>query len=596
MPWHVVSCRASVAVLAVALWVYAPSRLQDVWNIGNLSGFIGTALLPWMFFTLARLIDQPTRRRMVWLALVFGGVILAHQPTTVLAALVIVPAVPVWCGWVARRNGHFVRRLAYTIGGLALGAGVAMIFLLPTLAEVGYVKVSLAAEDIPSVLRSGFLLPSQLFMQPAAPDLTDISRGLPDTLGLVGGLLGGLGFLALLSRRKFPLALAWAAILAFCIFLLLDISFGFWLTVPLLDQLRFPARVLRMAVVFLSLLGGASFLLLPLRYRGIASAALVALVIAAALPTLYPSRDVVDYTGITPADEIRYEQATYSFGGTSYDEFRPIWASRPPFDSPPDVEAYATDPMRIAVVDPHLPGVTIESTGDTSVHVVTPDTFALSFRHFYFPGWRAMVDGESVDVYPTSDFGLITVDVPPGDHTVTLFRQNTPIENLSALLTLISLGIAVILFRKRPAPDLVSQSAPQPLSPRLAGGLIVGVIVFAILNRVYILPDTTWFRQISPPDNPAAMQTPVQVAFGDAYELLGYSLDEATASPGKTFRITLFWRALRPLDHTYRPLVQLTDPALTEAWAVGRGFFCRRESHCPYARLFYVGCSSGRRL
>lgn len=571
----------TAAIVAVALWAYAPSRLQDVWNVGNLSGFIGTALLPWLFFTLAHAVNSPGRRTCAWLALAFGGVVLAHQPTTVLAALVVAPGLLAACLWVGRHDRDTILpRLLWVGGGLALGFGISLIFSLPMLLETQYIKVSLPAEDIPSVLQSNFLFPGDLFLPATAPDLGDVSRRLPDTFGLLAGVLGALGFIALPWRRRYGLALGWGAAVGFCIFLLLEPSLDFWLTVPLLGQLRFPARVLRLGVVFLALLGGSSLLLIPRRFQAPAAGLLVALVILDALPMVYASQDWVDYANITPRDEIQYELDTFAFGGTSYNEFKPIWSTGTPYDTPADMERYIDHPMQVDYIDPHLTGVTIQQVGDRMIQVSTPSAFELSFRHFYFPGWFATIDDAPAEVYPASEYGLITLNVPPGEHTIELHRNNTPVQHIAPLLSLVSLGIVVMLLVR--GQPVVAQ-AVEPAPPRLSLVIGVGVLAFAVLNLLIIEPRTTWFRQHSPPDSPAAMQVPVHQTFGDAYELLGYTLDQREVAPGDSLRITLYWRALRPLDHTYQPRLQLVNNRHTEAWGATEGFFvgARPELHTP---------------
>jgi hypothetical protein len=69
------------------------------------------------------------------------------------------------------------------------------------------------------------------------------------------------------------------------------------------------------------------------------------------------------------------------------------------------------------------------------------------------------------------------------------------------------------------------------------------------------------------------MQTPLHVAFGDAYELLGYTLNQSAVASGETLNVTLFWRALRPLESSYAPTVQLVNPAVSEAWGTTSTFF-----------------------
>jgi hypothetical protein len=50
---------------------------------------------------------------------------------------------------------------------------------------------------------------------------------------------------------------------------------------------------------------------------------------------------------------------------------------------------------------------------------------------------------------------------------------------------------------------------------------------------------------------------------GDEIELLGYNLDAATAAPGDTLNLTLYWRALRPMQNAYTVFNQVIDRATT---------------------------------
>jgi hypothetical protein len=292
-------------------------------------------------------------------------------------------------------------------------------------------------------------------------------------------------------------------------------------------------------------------------------------VVAVALPTLYPSRPFLDNTNLTPADEIRYEVATRAFGGTSYDEFKPIWGDATPKDAP-DLKALQAHPLRINVIDPGEKGVTVTQIDDHTAQVITDHALNLSFRQFYFPGWTALVDGAPVTPFPEERFGLVTLHVPAGSHTVSVRRETTPVEQIAPILTLISVIILIGMWR---SGNKAVEEKIAALQPQTAWLLIGGIGAFALLNSLYIQPFTMWFRQQSPPDSPAYMQTAVHQRFGDTYELLGYSLHQNEAQPDAAFDVTLYWRALHPVDQDYQPVVQLVNPAVSAAWAVSQKFY-----------------------
>lgn len=561
------------ALLAALLWCYAPVRLQGVWNVGSVSQLLATALAPWLFFTLLRAIRFPGGRTCAALALTWGAVILSHQPTTVILGLMIVPVVAMSLWYGAKRDTIYrvpTRRLMWVITGLALGVGLAGMFVLPMVAELGYIKVAQPAKDIPATLAANFVQTDQLFIQPSAPDLSDLNRNLPETVGLLTGVLAVAGLIALLRMRHYRLALGCAAGVGLILFLTLDVSMPIWVSTSLLSQLRFPGRVLHIGTIFFALLGGTSLLLLPRRLQSAGTLILSGIAILSALPTIYPSRDWINFSNLSAADEIRYELATNSFGGTSYDEFKPNYGTNVPYDTP-DIDSYVDDPLRIRVIDPKLDTVTITPVDLNSVRVNAGEAFELHFRQFYYPGWRATLDGTVSEVFPSAEHGLVSLNVPAGEHVVTVWREATAAQTIAPFMSLVSIIVIGILWFRNRQPVGAQHTAPLP--PRTMLALALGVTGFALINTLYIQPQTNWFRLRSPLESPAYMQTAVHLTFGDAYELLGYMIHQNQVAPDGWLEITLYWRALRPLDGIYRPTTQLVNEDVSEAWAVSEKFF-----------------------
>ncbi len=565
---------APAALVGAALWSYAPSAFQGVWNIGSISQLTASAFVPWLFLAVIRAAEKPDARRVSLLGGVFGLVLLAHQPTSVLVGLFIAPGAPLLCLWFARQDKRWLARMISVGAGLLLGAGIAMIFVLPMALELSSIQVSKGTTNLANVLAASFLQPYQLFLPASAPDLSDLNRSLPDSIGLITGIFAALGLVGLLYRRQYRLALAWSAAAAFVIFLLLTVSTSFWLTVPLLGQLRFPGRVLRLGAIFFGLMGASSLLLLPRRWLAWGAVLAGIVIIVSVLPILYPSRELLDFSHLSAADFIHYELATDSFGGTSYDEFKPIWGEHVPYDVP-EIDTYVTDPLHISVITKGLEGVTVRLLDGLRYQVNSAQPFELHFRQFYFPGWAASIDGQSTPVFPNQEFGLVSLNVPAGDHVITLSRPGTPVENIAPWLSLVSLVIAGVLFVRGKNTETIQANdlIRKGLRPFPTVGIGATVVIFALVNRLYIEPQTDWFRLRSPLDSPAAMQTPIHMQFGDAYELLGYTLNQSMVAPGETLNITLYWRALRPLEGSYPPTVQLVNSAVSEAWGTTSSFF-----------------------
>ncbi|MCB8982599.1 MAG: hypothetical protein H6659_02110 [Ardenticatenaceae bacterium] len=65
---------------------------------------------------------------------------------------------------------------------------------------------------------------------------------------------------------------------------------------------------------------------------------------------------------------------------------------------------------------------------------------------------------------------------------------------------------------------------------------------------------------------PGAYPNPTSVNFGNELELVGFALTPRRAQPGETVDLTLYWRALRPLDQDYTFFAQVVDEDTTR-WA-----------------------------
>jgi hypothetical protein len=92
----------------------------------------------------------------------------------------------------------------------------------------------------------------------------------------------------------------------------------------------------------------------------------------------------------------------------------------------------------------------------------------------------------------------------------------------------------------------------------LAGATNVGMFAFAAVALVL------WLRPAyaKPPllDGQIAPAHPVGLRFADEMVLLGYALEQDAVLPGDDLKVTLYWRALRPMNEDYTVFVHLLGP------------------------------------
>ena len=256
------------AFLAGVAWVLAPSHFYEVWWQGSLAQSVASAFMPWVVWGILSSSRQPQVRTSVGLGLAFAAVALSHTPTmyiTAVFALPLIMLVPL-----IYRNANDVQlwqRYAGVIAGFVLAGGLSAIFLVPVLLETQYILIGQGLEDTNRFLLEHFIPFHHLLEIPQILDVTDQRIIIPQTLGAISLVLGGVGVVSLWLRGKRRLAALLLAVLLFTILMTNRVSFDLWLLIPQFNKLRFPDRILRMSTVLLALLIGGSIMVIPKRWQ-----------------------------------------------------------------------------------------------------------------------------------------------------------------------------------------------------------------------------------------------------------------------------------------------------------------------------------------
>ena len=237
-------------------------------------------------------------------------------------------------------------------------------------------------------------------------------------------------------------------------------SQALWKLLPLAALIQFPWRFLSLTALTLAILSGPAIAEYAIRNTQheaggkrqeagsrihLAPCILLLLVVLASFPYTRPQ-----YTEVTPRDEsplavIDFELEFPDMRGMT------IWASRMPQpEDAPLVEQYlAGEPLTKAHI---LKGEglvrTLRHGGASEELLVSSPTGArLQFYTYWFPGWEVRVDGELVESWPEGPNGLITFEVPPGEHHVVLrMTENTPPRRVGTILSGLSLLVVLVLI------------------------------------------------------------------------------------------------------------------------------------------------------
>jgi hypothetical protein len=162
----------------------------------------------------------------------------------------------------------------------------------------------------------------------------------------------------------------------------------------------------------------------------------------------------------SPAAVMEFELAYPDMRGST------IWAERQPADadSPLLPQYLAGEPLRRAAIVSGNGEILAQSSRAASAYarVHADSDVRLRFYIYFFPGWRATVDGQAAAIAPDPPNGLIGLTLAPGEHEVRLRFGPTPVRTLGAVLSVAALAAVLGLFwveRRSRRPDLANRDS-----------------------------------------------------------------------------------------------------------------------------------------
>lgn len=522
----------SGGVLAAVVYTYAPYHLADAYLRGaapEYAAFIFPPLILWAYSaTFRRHNPWPP---LLWGTLAWAGLVLTHNLTALMMAPVAVAQLLV-LATVTRRW----RRLMGAAGSLALAVAITAVYWLPVLTESGAVGLGLGPSRgyADHLLTASTLLRRSLAYFTNAPDF--VGRIYP--LSWFALALVALVAVLLLVRwrqrqlpRMWPAAAFHLGVTLAAMLMTTAVALPLWdLLQPVLGHLQYPWRFLLVEAVGLMGVAAALPALLPKVRPAILIAATAALVILVALPGLE-----IEPLPLSPADQWLPERMWQEdaeagqVGATWTGEFLPLTVSE---------QRWALGRARAGALNglplQPAPQVSLSRLGydELTAEVSSDAPWSLRLHQFHLPGWNAAVDGTAVATYPTGELGLVTVDLPAGEHTVRLAFGDTPAQQVGAVVSLAGLAawLALVWWRGRQRSLRITS-------------VVVGVLAFALAVNSLGADQRTW----TPRPVSATIEDVAVLLAVDAHDLR--DLDAA--------EVTLYWLALRETGQDTKAFVHL---------------------------------------
>jgi uncharacterized membrane protein len=437
-------------VVAAAVYMYAPYRLLDIYVRCAFAEFCAYSFLPLILLLFYELVERRSGRSLVLAGLAYAALFLTHAATAFLFTILLVPyvafllAARIRSGWAA-----FLRSAVLAGGGALYALALAAIFLLPMIVEKGYIVESQWTQGSFGY-EAHFVYPSQLLSPYWGYGYA--GEGLQDEMSLQLGMaattlavVGAVWSVRRQTEGRAHIVFFMCASIAIVV-AMMPAALPVWELLPLAAFVQFPWRLLGLAALTMSFLGGGAVHAFLREGTG-APARLDPRVAVLALIIILASYGYTspEYTAPSP----RSEQPVAII---DFESFYPpdrvgmtIWAAEQPQDTPLVSQYLAGEVLTKATALSGDATVQMLRHGGASeeVEVSSAAGAELQFYTYYFPGWRGFVDGLEVGVYPSGPYGLIALQVPPGDHHVSIRFGDTPLRTLGAGISVVSLLVAV---------------------------------------------------------------------------------------------------------------------------------------------------------
>jgi len=548
-------------LLAAVAYTVAPFHMVNVYVRGDsLAEFWAMAFYPLVLLAADALMtpDANQKRNVAWLALSYAALILTHN----ISALIFTPFLLLYILLRAGRSGRpFVAALRAPSLALALGLALSAWFWLPALTETALAQIEPVTSGyfhFSNHFWNADLVQTSLFFD------YDVAGGNAFRMGLVQSGAIFLGLVALLWRlgrqRGAPPAPHTFTIAALLVatFMITSLSRPLWEALPLLPFTQFPWRFLSVQALTGAILTGA-LALLPGRRLLVPAAAI--LLVAASLGRLETDHLAISGEGVTAERLAQYEWFTGNIGATVSAEYLPGTVQPRPYTSA-WVERGTRN--RVEVLSGQATARLTRRRATTQTwEVMAGDPGAtIVLPTLYWPGWAAAVDGQEANGRPAAGSGLITVDVPAGEHTLVLSLKRTPVRLAGEGLSLAAMVIAGIVlaaggeatFSERRRPSLVTLASGLWffLLPLLLLALFLGLRPAPASARAPLNWDFGQMAYLHP--------DPDGVRFEGGARLERYAYESEVVSPGETLQVTVEWATTAPGAET--ATLALATPAV----------------------------------
>jgi hypothetical protein len=430
------------ALVASLLYTYAPYKAQEVYVRGAVSEFWASIFFPLILWATYKLIKEGKGKYIFWASVSLAGLFLTHN----LLSFLFIPILFFWVlFWLISKKFVNWKELLFSV---LLGFGLSAFFIIPMLAEHGYVHIETLLGGYFDY-RQHFVTLKELFLSNHWGYGSSV-LGPVDDLSLSTGIIHWMmGLLAIIfalfyfkkDRKISLLILGLGVIELFVLFMMHQRSSFVWSAIPALAWLQFPWRFLSLSVFILSFL--SAFVASRFSRLGYFLGVLAVVAVLVLHAGFFTPKA---WLNITDKDELTGTLWEKELTVSIFD-YLPIYAKLPPDSKAPDTPEILSG---IAEFKNYTKGSNYQS-GDLSVEKESEIRLPL----FDFPGMTVYLDGKVLPHINNNCskekfcLGLITFNALVGNFKFEVKLEDTPVRSVGNLISLVAfLGLGLVLIKR----------------------------------------------------------------------------------------------------------------------------------------------------
>lgn len=414
------------AMVGAIFYLFSPYLFVDVYIRGSVGEVWALSFFPGFLWAITELILNDNKKFLPVSILFLSLIIFSHN----ILAFLFFPFAITYSLILILMSKEKRNKLINLVKVVLISLGLSAIFWLPAILETKY-TVGLQIYDF----RTNFPALYQLIFPSWGSGFFggELQNEMSVQIGLANLSAVVLSFFVLykLNKKKdLKKVLVAFFILSFfmVLFLMQEVSLFVWEKIPLMNYFQFPWRFLSLAILICSFLAASLFSIFK-------SKLLAALLILIAVILTFNYARPAHY--LYRNDEYYIKRPNFVDGTNSIgNSFNTIWI----------MGNFVRKKEKISNLDKELKVETKELNSTRyKFNISSNKDFPLILNTAYFPGWIAKIDGKRVNTSANKK-GLITFNVPKGDHKAEVSFSDTSIRTLSLAISLIAFVLVIKLF------------------------------------------------------------------------------------------------------------------------------------------------------